>query len=274
MNAMRSLSEWRLVLLALLAVMLTALSGAGGEAERKRDGKAAHQRVAFAAVRAEDVHWEAMFRVMYGLGRPAKDSRLEELKLLIDQGADVNMAIGFDRMAREGETRADLRPTNWPLDVAAQQGRLDMVNLLLAHGAKVHGKELAHAAFARNADESFAMIAALLEAGADVNSPADGVTALHWASYRGNTNSVKLLLAQPGIKLDETDPDGRTALMTAAEHGDAEIVDMLLNAGANVGITLPGGETAVTLAQRTLVRQEATVAKQRAMIAKLQSPAI
>src|SRR5687767_15963087 len=84
-----------------------------------------------------DAKWEKMFQLMYGLGRPAKDSRLEQLNLLIDQGADVNMAIGFDRMALEGETRADLRPTNWPLDVAAQQGRLDMVKLLLANGAKV-----------------------------------------------------------------------------------------------------------------------------------------
>jgi hypothetical protein len=272
MNALRSLSEPRLVLPALLAVILPALSGAGGRAEQKRAGMAVHECGAFTAAPADDDHWEAMFKVMYALGRPAKDSRLEELKLLIDQGADVNMAIGFDRMAREGETRADLRPTNWPLDVAAQQGRLDMVNLLLAHGAKVHGKELAKAAFARNPDESFAMIAALLKAGADVNSPYDGFTALHWASYRGNTNSVKLLLAQPGIKLDETDHDGRTPLMGAAEHGHAEIVDMLLSAGANVSLTNKHGETAATLAQKTLALQQATVEKQRKMIAKLQSP--
>jgi len=165
MNALRSLSDPRLILPALLAVILPALSGAGGKEEQKRAATSVRECGAFTAAQAEDVHWEAMFKVMYRLGRP-EDSRLEQLKLLIDQGADVNMAIGFDRMAREGETRADLRPTNWPLDVAAQQGRLDLVNLLLAHGAKVHGKELANAAFARTPDESFAMIAALLKAGA------------------------------------------------------------------------------------------------------------
>src|SRR4030095_2758398 len=143
-----------------------------------------------------DAQWEKMFKVMHGLPKSAKDSRLEQLKLLIDQGADVNMAIGFDRMARVGETRADLRGTTWPLDVAVQQAQVDMVKLLLAHGAKFHGGELAKAAFAGNQDESLAMITALLEAGADVNSPHDyGFTALFGASYKGNKDSVKLLLA-------------------------------------------------------------------------------
>jgi hypothetical protein len=216
--------------------------------------------------------WNKMFQVMYGFPRPAKDTRLEQLKELIDHGADVNMAIGFDRMLREGETRADLRPTNWPLDAAAQQGRLDMVKLLLANGAKFHGGELANAAFTANQEESFAMITALLQAGADVNSRNDGFTALLWASYRGNRNSVELLLAQPGIKLDQTDPDGTTALMVAAEHGHAEIVEMLVKAGANVSLTSENGETAATLAQKTLAKQQAIVVKQQAIISKLQSP--
>ena len=148
-----------------------------------------------------------------------------------------------------------------------------MVKLLLANGAKIHGRELAKAAFAGNQEESLAMITALLQAGADVNSRRRyGHTALFWASYRGNKNSVKLLLAQPGIKLDETDVDGDTALMAAAEHGHAEIVEMLLKAGANVSITDKRGETATTLAQKALAKQQAIVEKQQAIISKLQSP--
>jgi len=219
-----------------------------------------------------DAQWEKMFQVMYGLPKPAKDSRIKQLKLLIDQGADVNMAIGFDRMAREGETRADLRGTTWPLDVAVQQAHLDMVNLLLNHGAKIHGKELAQAAFAGTQDESLAMVTVLLKAGADANSSYDGFTALFWASSKGNTNAVKLLLAQPGIQLDEASPDGHTALMTAAEHGHVEIVEMLLKAGANVSIHGKRGETATLLAEKSLARLQAIVEKQQAIISKLRSP--
>ena len=213
-----------------------------------------------------DAQWEKMVVVMYGVPKSAKDSRLEQLESLIDQGADVNAAILFDRMLRVGETRADLRGTKWPLDVAVEQARVDMAKLLLAKGAKFHGGELAQATLSGNPDESLAMITALLEAGADVNSRHEyGFTALFGASYKGNKDSVKLLLAQPDIKLDEISDDGDTALMAAAEHGHAEIVEMLLKAGADVSTTDIGGQTAITRAQKTL-------AKQQAIISMLQSP--
>src|SRR5436190_14350277 len=101
-----------------------------------------------------DDQFEKMLQVMYGLPKSPKDTQLEQLKTLIDEGADVNAAIGFDRMLQEGETRADLQPTTWPLDVAVQHARVDMMELLLAKGAKLHGKELAQAAFAANQDQS------------------------------------------------------------------------------------------------------------------------
>jgi ankyrin repeat protein len=113
----------------------------------------------------------------------------------------------------------------------------------------------------------------LIEAGADVNSPhADyGYTALFWASARGNKNSVKLLLAQPGIKLDVIDIDGETALMAAVGHGDAEIIEMLLKAGANVSIANKHGDTATAIAQKGLEKQQARLRKQQDIISMLQS---
>ena len=220
------------------------------------------------AADSADVQWEKMNAVMYGAQRD-RVVQFERLKSLIDDGADVNMAIGFDRLLRVGETRADLTPTKWPLDVAVEQARVDMVKLLLAKGAKFHGGELTQAALAGNQDQAVAMLTALLEAGADVNSRNEyGFTALHIATYKGDNDSVKLLLAQPGIKLDQPNDDSDTALMMAAEHGHAEIVEMLLKAGADPRVADIGGETAMTRAQKSLER---TLANQRAIIAKLQS---
>ena len=217
-----------------------------------------------------------MREVIYGSSVNAvKFKRLEQLKELIKQGADVNAPIGFNRMLKEGEdpSSSSRKATAWPLDVAVQQAQVDMVKLLLANGAKFHGGELAKAAFAGNQEESLAMVTALIEAGADVNSPHADYrhTALFWASFKGNKDLVKLLLAQPGIKLDAINIDGDTALMAAAEHGHAEIVEMLLKAGANVSITDKRGETATSLAQKALAKQQAIVEKQQAMISKLQS---
>ena len=203
-----------------------------------------------------------MWDVIYG----SSFKRLEQLKELIKQGADVNAPIGFNRMRKEGEDPSSRTPTAWPLDGAVQQAQVDMVKLLLASGAKFHGGELAKAAFAGSQNESLAMVTALIQAGADVNSPQPDYrhTALFWASFKGYKDMVKLLLAQPGIQLDAISIDGDTALMAAAEKGHAEIAEMLRKAGANVSITDKRGETATSLAQKAL-------AKQQAMISKLQS---
>ena len=203
-----------------------------------------------------------MWDVIYG----SSFKRLEQLKKLINQGADVNAPIGFNRMSKVGDGPSSRTPTAWPLDGAVQQGQMEMVKLLLASGAKFRGGELAMAAFAAREHDALAMVTALIEAGADVNSPQRdyGHTALFWASFNGHKNIAKLLLAQPGIQLNAINIDGDTALMAAAEKGHLEIVEMLLKAGAKVSITNKRGETAASLAQEAL-------AKQQAMVSKLQS---
>jgi hypothetical protein len=232
--------------------------------------------LAFAAFAQAGDPLPEMWDVIYGTSvNAAKFKRLEQLKELIKRGADVNAPIGFNRMLKEGENPSSSSriATAWPLDVAVQQAQVDMVKLLLTNGAKFHGGELAKASFAGNQEESLAMVTALIQAGADVNSPDADYrhTALFWASFKGYKDSVKLLLAQPGIKVDVVNIDGDSALMTAAEHGHAEIVELLLKAGANVNIIDKRAETATSLAQKTLAKQQAIVVKQQDMLSKLQS---
>jgi ankyrin repeat protein len=75
-----------------------------------------------------------------------------------------------------------------------------------------------------------AIVRALLRAGADPNAhSAGGLTALAFA----NAETATILLAA-GAKIDDQDDDGRTALMSAAARGDLSAVKVLVGARAQL----------------------------------------
>lgn len=90
----------------------------------------------------------------------------------------------------------------------------------------------------------------LLRQGADVNAAqADGMTALHWAATRGESNVAKMLVSA-GARLEALTRNGNyTPLHLAARAGRAETVRALLASGADVkAITSTGGATALHFA--------------------------
>ena len=98
--------------------------------------------------------------------------------------------------------------------------------------------------------EDAAAVRALLEQQVDVNAAeVDGTTALHWAAYRGDVETARLLLAA-GARTGVTNRYGVTPLALAAERGEARIVGALLEAGADPNATLPEGETVLMAAAR------------------------
>ena len=64
---------------------------------------------------------------------------------------------------------------------------------------------------------------------------------------------IALLLAN-GAPLDAADNRGRTALMIAAELGDAGVVDLLMERGADRTLRDKGGKSALDLAKNDAVR--------------------
>lgn len=78
----------------------------------------------------------------------------------------------------------------------------------------------------------------------------DGMTALHWAVQNDSVAMVELLL-DAGADVGVANRYGVTPLSLASTNGDAAIMERLLIAGADPDTTVPGGETALMTAART-----------------------
>ena len=76
-------------------------------------------------------------------------------------------------------------------------------------------------------------VRSLLEAHADVNSPAaDGATALSWAAHWNDLETADLLI-RAGANVNAMNDYGVTALWEACNNGSAALVEKLAQAGAD-----------------------------------------
>lgn len=99
--------------------------------------------------------------------------------------------------------------------------------------------------------QAWKTLASLLQGNVNVNAAQpDGMTALHWAAYHDDAETMKLLL---DAKADATVVNRYkiSPLILACTNGNADIVAMLLKAGADADTEGPGGETALMTAART-----------------------
>ncbi|HEY0962159.1 MAG TPA: ankyrin repeat domain-containing protein [Pseudomonadales bacterium] len=97
-----------------------------------------------------------------------------------------------------------------------------------------------------------ATIRQLLQQGVNVNEPQiDGTTALHWAVQANDTQMTRVLI-EAGADVSARNRVGAPPLLPAAINGNAELLELLLGAGADpnqaVSVT---GDTPLMLAART-----------------------
>ena len=137
------------------------------------------------------------------------------------------------------------------LMVAAWEGNIPMMELFLKHGARID--------LSNRYDEQALQLAAwrghleavkwLLGHGAGVNRPGQHWTALHYATFAGRREIVRLLLER-GADIDARTPNGSTALMMTAREGREELARQLLEAGADARASNENGDSALTWAMR------------------------
>jgi len=171
------------------------------------------------------------------------------VRRLLDAGANPNLAL------LSGET---------PLMVAARGGYVEVVELLAATGANVNarGTRGQTALMWAVAQRHPSVVKALLARGADVHAKSDvwgqvmavpphghadynkwiphgGETALLFAARSGDLDSARLLLAA-GANVHDADAWGVTAMVLAAHAGHRELVEFLLEKGADPNASAPG----------------------------------
>jgi ankyrin repeat protein len=169
---------------------------------------------------------------------------------LLNRGADPNLA-----------GRSDVSP----LAAAAFKGNDRIVELLLGRGADAnHMDATGKAPIVYAAARGFALVVRrLLDAGVDAKARyGNDLTALMWAAGHedgvgaGAAVEVVDLLISRGAAVDAADNRGRTALMTAAERGDAAVVETLVGRGAGRVLHDKAGKAACDLAASEAVLEK------------------
>jgi len=165
----------------------------------------------------------------------AKSNNIAEARRLIEAGADVNAIEGHE-FPRSG----------YPvLRYAIDSGSIEMVNLLINHGAntnffttspidtkRTHAnvRNLPLLSHAIKVDASKDMLETLIRHGANVNQkpPMGQWTPLMVAAYYGRIQAVKLLLAHGADKnAKNKHDDNKTAYDYALENGHKDIAALL-----------------------------------------------
>lgn len=172
---------------------------------------------------------------------------------------DLLLKAHADKMARD-------RNGNTPLHLAAQQGSVEMVQVLLTSpqqqqpavpGACTH-PELIMLNMAGYTPMHLAVLCGNVQtmkllhaAGADINAAdsKSGRSPLHYASEKGELGLAGFLIVQRDICVDQPDYHGNTPLHLAAGSGHVELVKLLIQGGAQINLMNNESELPLDLAR-------------------------
>lgn len=141
---------------------------------------------------------------------------------------------------------------NTPLVMAVKGRQLETIRVLVAAGADVNKTSPSGSTAAHHAASMAYMdcLRILADLGAQVmTAPSESGSLLHWACHSGDINCVGAMLYQYDIPVDTPDVHGGTALLTALFMKKTEVVEFLLEHGANPNVAIPeDGTTSLHIA--------------------------
>jgi ankyrin len=156
---------------------------------------------------------------------------LENTNVDLDRQVDSSYG-GVERLA---DTNKRV-PGYTALSRAVENNHQEMIEVLLQKGAHVVGRTRSGApllsfAVSQDRDNLFKWLMRYHPPLEDTDY--DGRTALMTAAMKGKVEMAKILV-QRGAKIDKPDSVGATALLRACEAGSKHVIEYLLDAGANI----------------------------------------
>lgn len=167
------------------------------------------------------------------LSRSVADEDVEAVRDLLIRGAKVN-------------DKEDSYSKITPLFVAVETGNIEIIQLLLDHGAKVNARDAEKQTPIMRLEEDATpeLVELLVRYGAKIDvADKSGNTPLILAAAQAKVEVVKALI-DSGADVRAKNKAGRTALMNAAEKDDLEAVRLLLESGSEVNARDDEGESA------------------------------
>lgn len=195
-----------------------------------------------------------------------KNEDVDGVKECLLKGASPNVGIYF---WTGGSWKEDLKR---PLHIACENGNLDIIKLLLKHGANVNA--LMDYRDGEEEEKNISplhiacyhghvrIVRLLLMYGASVNAATmwlegkewkRGWTAAHIASARGHNEVLKILLKHDAFINATTETQGWTPLHYACHQNNLEIVELLLSHGANINALSKSGKSPASLSKDILI---------------------
>jgi hypothetical protein len=156
----------------------------------------------------------------------------------INRGDTTVVRELLDKGAESGAMSILDRPSSFlaaALPMAARQGHLELVQLLMDRGVDGRGQALIQAAANDRVDVMKLLLTRGVEADTQEASTGrpPGYTPLMGAAMNGHLESMQLLLDY-GAAINKRGPDGVTALALAASSGRRKVVEFLLDRGADL----------------------------------------
>jgi uncharacterized protein len=195
-----------------------------------------------------------MVDLLLGAGADPKAANDYGATPLYAAAANADPAITVKLIAAGADANAHLVSGETPLMEAARQGNLETVRALFAAKADPNvqeGKGGQTALMWAVSNRQPAVVDELVREGANVNARSKtGFTALMFAAQQGDADSARVLLAAKANPNEVIKKSGATPLIIASATGQPEVVSLLLDNGADPNAVDANGFTSLHHAVR------------------------